>query len=75
MTFQLLTPTITGTMNEQEQRLAQKREVARVALLEWLQEKDHHGTYVDSQADFEPCGIWSFDDALNHAFEMNTDPD
>ena len=62
-------------MNEQQQRLAAKQEAARVAILEWLQEKDPNGTYVDSQADLEPCGIWSFDDALSHAFEMNTDPE
>ena len=61
-------------MNEQKQRLAAKEETARIAILEWLKEMDHHGTYVDEDADIEPFGRWTFDDALAHAFEMNTDP-
>ena len=62
-------------MNEQQQRLAAKQEAARIAILEWLKEMDHHGTYVDEEAAYEPCGKWTFDNALAHAFEMNTDPE
>ena len=51
-----------------------KREIARIAILEWLQELDPNGTYVDKIADQEPCGLWNFDDALSHAYEMNCEP-